>query len=566
MHRKAVCLLALLLFASAAHAERVRSFDVQIQPDGADRLQVSEHIRYDFGDAERHGIFRVIPVRYSRGRSAPYHVALDVESVTDGQGRALHWRVRREGSDEILRIGDPSVLVSGVKEYWIRYGVRRAVLYFQDHDEIYWNATGNDWHVPIESAELRLVLPKGTSPDRLRIGCFTGVLGSRGRDCSERQSADSVSVQATQPLAPGEGLSVVVGFPKGILREPSRLDRLLDRLSDFLSPFALLPLLVLGFMGWTWRRHGRDPQGRAAIEVRYEPPEGLTPSEVGTLLDERVDLTDITSSILDLAVKGFLRIEEVESQGFLFFDHRDWNLVKLREPEGLQRHEVLLMTSLFATGSQVRVSELRNRFYVHLPDIREALYDRMTRTERLFAASPERVRSRWAVGGGVVLAAGFVMSALGMRLDQFLPVIIAGGIVIGFSRVMPRRTARGHRLLEEILGFREFVERVDKDRLERSGGRSAGRFERILPFAMVLGVGDSWANAFADIYREPPSWYSPRSAGVFAPRLFVADLGRSFQTIGQTLQSRPSGGSGASGFGGGGFSGGGFGGGGGGSW
>ena len=130
-----------------------------------------------------------------------------------------------------------------------------------------------------------------------------------------------------------------------------------------------------------------------------------------------------------------------------------------------------------------------------------------------------------------------------------------------------RRTRRGRRAYEEILGFKEFVERVDADRLQRMGGRSVGQFEKVLPYAIVLGVADRWADAFADLYTEPPSWYrSSRYHDGFAPRLFVSDLGRSLQTMGQTMRSAPrSSGSGSSGFSGG-FSGGGFGGGGGGSW
>jgi len=139
-------------------------------------------------------------------------------------------------------------------------------------------------------------------------------------------------------------------------------------------------------------------------------------------------------------------------------------------------------------------------------------------------------------------------------------------IVAGFSRVMPRKTRRGRRAHDEILGFREFLERVDRDRLERMGTRTTEVFERLLPYAVVLGVADAWADAFADLYAEPPSWYvGPGYGGSFRPRAFVGDVGQSLHTMGQSLASSPRG-SGSSGLGGGGFSGGGFGGGGGGSW
>ncbi len=142
---------------------------------------------------------------------------------------------------------------------------------------------------------------------------------------------------------------------------------------------------------------------------------------------------------------------------------------------------------------------------------------------------------------------------------------MTGLIVLAFSPFMPRRTADGRRAYEEILGFKEFLERVDRDRLERTGGRTADRFERILPYAVVLGVADTWADAFADVYTKAPGWYVG-GGRAFDSRAFVSDVGRSMQTMGSTMTSQPSG-SGRSGFSsGGGFSGGGFGGGGGGSW
>ncbi|MFQ5457145.1 MAG: DUF2207 domain-containing protein, partial [Myxococcota bacterium] len=140
-----------------------------------------------------------------------------------------------------------------------------------------------------------------------------------------------------------------------------------------------------------------------------------------------------------------------------------------------------------------------------------------------------------------------------------------GALIAVFSPFMPRRTARGKRAQAEILGFREFVERVDADRLDRMGGRTAGNFEKVLPFAIVLGVADAWADAFADLYRQPPAWYVGPRHGAFNPRVFVGDLGQSLKTIGATMASSPRG-SGGSGMAGGGSSGGGFGGGGGGSW
>lgn len=223
------------------------------------------------------------------------------------------------------------------------------------------------------------------------------------------------------------------------------------------------------------------------------------------------------------------------------------------------------MNRLFADGDRVLVSSLKNQFYECLPELKAALYEQVSRGDRLFPTSPEKVRQKWAAVGVAGLAAGGL--AFFLDFGPAIPIGLAGAIVLGFAPAMPRRTRRGRKVYEQIRGFQEFVERVDRDRLERLGRLDPSRFEALLPFAIVLGVADQWADAFADIYTESPSWYVGAHRGAFLPRVFVSDLGRSLDTMGQSFRSKPSqGGSGSSGFGGGGFGGGGFGGGGGGSW
>ena len=557
----------LMAAADVARAERVERFDVEMTLDGSDAFEVLEKIRYDFEGEQKHGIYRTIPVRYGRGRAADYQIALDVLEVSDARGDARPYKVSRSGPDLDIRIGSADRMVSGVQDYWIRYRVRRGVLWFEEHDELYWNVTGNAWRVPIDATSALLVLPHDV--EWTETACFTGRQGSVASHCTAAPSGKLVAFASDRALGPGEGLTLVVGLPKGVLAEPSPWARFWDRVSDYLSGWALLPFGVLAGMTALWRRNGRDPAGGDALPVRYEPPAGLTPAEVGTVVDERADLADITSSILDLAIRGFLRIEEEETTQFLFLEKRDVRLRKLREGEGLKRHEAILFSRLFAGGrDSVLVSSLKNKFYTHLPEIREALYLEVSHTHGFFPSSPDKVRSRWAMAGIGILGLAVAAFVLLQRLDTALGVGATGLVVLAFSRAMPRRTRRGRKAYEEILGFREFLHRVEADRLERSGGRSADRFEAILPHAIVLGAADEWANAFGDVYSEAPTWYVGAHHGVFDPVVFVNDVGHSLSTIGSSVSSQPapSGGSGSSGLGGGGFSGGGFGGGGGGSW
>jgi uncharacterized membrane protein YgcG len=560
--------LALSIPAAAA-GEAIRLFAAEIHLETEDAFTVEEKIRYDFGSNRRHGIYRDIPIRYGRGRAADYRISLDVESVTDESGIAQPFKVSTSGRNLRIRIGDPNREVTGIRDYVVRYRVKRGILYFDDHDELYWNVTGTDWPVPIDSAEAVVFLPEGTPLELLTFNCFTGPMGAVGSDCAERASAGVVSFATDRALRAQEGLTIAVWLPKGVLTQPTALESFLSRLGDYLSLWVFLPLGTLLALSHLWRSRGRDRGGRDAVPVSYEPPEGMTPAELGTLVDERVDIEDITSSILDLAVRGFLQIEELEATKFLFFSDRDFALVKKRGPDAsLRPHEQLLLSHLFSTGDRVTISSLKEKFYKHLPELKTSLYQQLSGTSGYFPVSPDRVRKGYAIAGGVLLVLGFLVFAMLSRALPGMALFACGAIILAFSRIMPRRTRRGRKVYEEILGFKEFVERVDADRLERMGARSVGQFEKLLPYAIVLGVADQWADAFSGIYTEPPNWYrSPRYTHGFAPRLFVGDLGRSLSTMGQTMSSAPkSSGSGGSGFGGGGFSGGGMGGGGGGSW
>ncbi len=567
--RFAILLLAVWAAAAGAAAEHIERFEAELYLGTDDRFEVIEKIAYDFGAEQRHGIYRDIPIAYERAGAADYRIRVDVQDVTDESGTARPHQVRSSGRSLRVRIGDPNRTVTGKQHYWIRYQVERAYLYFEDHDELYWNATGHFWDVPMQVASAIVYLPEGVASDAVEHGCFAGPHGSVTRACSIAPTPGALWFRTERRLAAKEGLTVVVGLPKGVLVEPSAWARFWSRVGDYLSVWALLPMIALGGMVHLYRTQGRDPAGGAAIPVRYEPPDGLTPAEVGTVVDESVDLLDITSTILDLAVRGYLRIEEIEGDGFLFLKKSDYRLVKLREPEGnLRRHESMLLNRLFGADDQVLISSLKDEFYQHLPEIEEVLYDEVSREGRYFPTSPRKVRRIW-FGAGIALCVAAVFSlAVQVVPKAAIPLGLSGAVLLLFARAMPRRTRRGRRAYEEILGFKEFVGRVDRDRLERLGRTDPSLFEKALPYAIVLGVADAWAEAFADLYTQSPTWYlgaDPHAA--FRPRVFVSDVGRSLDTVGQTLSSRPSSaGSGGIGFGGGGFSGGGFGGGGGGSW
>ena len=557
-----------LLASSAAASERIRSFETDIFLSDEDRFSVVETIEWDFGNRSGHGIFRDIPVAYGRGHAADYHIRVELESVSL-DGGSVPVETQSAGDNVRFKIGDPNRKVFGVRRYEIRYTVERGLLFFDGHDELYWNVTGFGWQVPMDRVSATVYLPVTAQAGVTQTACFTGPMGSFEQHCSVREGSNAVTFSSDRAFRAGENLSLVLGLPKGAIREPTSAERFWARVRDYLSLWLLVPIATLLGMHRTWKERGQDPAGKQAIDVRYEPPEGLSPAEMGTLIDERVDMVDITSTILDLAVRGHIKIEELETTKLLFLKERDWALVKREGRDVLRGHESKLMGHLFALGERTTISSLKNKFHTHLPGLRTAIYEQVSGSGSYFSSSPDKVRNGWTIGGVVVCGMAFLAFAAGNLIGAGC-LGVAGVIVLVYSRFMPRRTRKGRAAYDHILGFKEFVERVDRDRLEREGIRTTDSFERVLPFAVVLGVADEWAEAFGDIYNEPPDWYaSPRySGGGFHPGLFVGDIGTSLDSIGSTIASTPSSsGSGSSGFGGGGgFSGGGFGGGGGGSW
>jgi hypothetical protein len=545
-------------------------------------LRVAERIVVFF-ESPRHGIYRDIPVRYNVRTGLAHDLRFELEAVLDPDGRPQPVQTSREGRNVRIRIGDPHRTVQGERTYILRYRVRRAVDFFPDHDELYWNVTGHEWAVPIAAAAVRVHLPDsaGTALRGVTWKTFAGPYGSTDAAAADAAWQDgTLQVQVRRALEPWEGLTVAVGWSKGVVEPPGALARLGELLA--LNGPLLLPVAVGAWMLRRWRRHGRDPAAGRSVAVQYEAPPGLGPAEMGALLDERADLRDLTAAVIDLAVRGWLRIEVAEDKLLGLFERQDVTLVRLQPPEGagpLKDHEAKLLAGLFERGERVRIADLRQRFYKHLPGLRSSLYAELVQA-RLFDASPETVRQRWIGLGIAVLVAGVVLAVLWVRrLGLVSPVAyvpplvgagLSGELILAGAPAMPRRTRRGVEMLLWSRGLEEFIERVEAHRLqvqERTGLEPRQLFERLLPYALVLGLGTRWGEAFRDLAATPPTWYRGPVGGQFDTRNFVGGLQRMNGTLATSMAAAPrSSTSGGSGLGGGGFSGGGRGGGGGGAW
>jgi uncharacterized membrane protein len=567
--------LILILFLEPAFAQyfSIDKFHSDIIIHGDSSFAVRETIDVKF-DQPRHGIYREIPFRYRDELGKTMETPIKVLSVTDGSEKPWKFKVEKTGNRINIRIGNANKYVSGNQTYVITYQVENAILFFDDHDELYWNVTGNDWKAPIREASADVMLSvKNKSKDLWAAG-YEGRYGSK-EQCNLETYDNSGKFFTKRNLNVGEGLTIAFGWDKGLASPPSSWKRFLWTTNIKENWVFLFPILSLLYMFNLWYRKGRDPRVRESVSVMYEPPKcdnkPLTPAEVGTLIDEKLDPRDITSTIVGLAVKGYIKIEETKKEGLLF-DSKDYYLKKVKEHDAtFSPFEIELMKDLFpAALPGTLVSDLKNKFYTNLDVLKKTLYEELIR-KRYFLSNPETIRHKYVV-------VGFVMMFIGVFVLMFLAPYSAGkdivaGILMGlpiiaFARFMPAKTKEGTSTYMDILGFQEFMNRAEKDRLERMGDKDL--FSKFLPYAISLNVSDHWAKAFEGIYQNPPDWYvAPGGFRTFSPYTFSHSLSSVTSSLSSAMLSSPRGsgvGGGSGGFGGGGSSGGGFGGGGGGSW
>lgn len=576
-----LALLVVLFNLSAAHADEIKEFvsTIKVEQDGA--LDVQEDLIVNFTNANKHGIYRFIPVEYERYGNR-YSTDLKLIAVSGnksdqvGPGQAhihddnIAYTTSRHGRDFVMKIGSAKKTVSGLHQYHIHYKIRRAINFFSNAPEVYWNVTGDESTMPIAEAVAHVVLPANEDINKVKIDSFQGPEGST-QHANFVKEAGAITFRASN-LQPGEGLTVVVGLPEGSVNPPTQWQEFLYIAADW-WPAVVFPLSTFGTSFLLWWYLGRDAINRMPIGVEWDPPKDLTPAEVGTLIDESCDKTDIVSTLVDLAARGYLHIQEIETKKLLFFRNKDYQFTLLEHPADappLAEFEHIFLDGMFGAtfnwGSKIKLSELQYKFSTKFYAIQNSIYKSLV-NKGMFTQNPDSVRLSWKALGGMLCFFSFFVA--GLQTSYFVGMFLSGIIVFCFSSGMPARTRKGCESLNQCLAFQRFVRKAEKERIKKLVTDDPTIFGRLLPYAMVLGAADQWAEAFKDLVTEPPNWYTPAGAYTdFTTYSFISDLGDSTRTMGQALSSAPassSGGSGGSGFSGG-SSGGGFGGGGTSSW
>lgn len=571
-----LCLLVLgAVGGTGAHAqERIRDYAIEIDVRADGSLDVVEHITvHAAGDQIRRGIYRDFPTRYRDRVGNAVVVDLEVLGVTR-DGETEPWFTEWIGNGVRINTGNDDFLPELPRDvtFTLRYRTTRQLGFFDDHDELYWNAIGTGWVFPIDAGRVEVRLPSPVPVEAMAAEGYTGPQGAQGQDYRASVAGPGVARwELTRPLAPNEGLTIVLSFPKGLVPEPTARQRFLWLLRDNAGVLVALSALfvLIVYCVQRWRAVGRDPAAGTII-VRYDPPAERAPAELRYLERRRYDTRCFTGDLLAAAVEG--RVAIAREDRMLRKDR--WTLERLAGsgPASALATPSALVDALFSDGS--RQLELKTENARTLQAAQLAHGARLD--ERLHGKYFQRnAGSALAAGGiaalGTALAV-FVSGGAGLVLIGVLGAAMAA-IVIAFAWLVQAPTPEGRRLLDEIEGLRRYLAVAERDELGRMQGPGAPppldaqRYERLLPYAVALGVEEAWTKKFTLAVGAAAAAAATAAIGWYRGSRFD-DLGSLAKSLGGGLSasiasaSTPPGSS--SGRGGGGSSGGGGGGGGGG--
>jgi uncharacterized membrane protein YgcG len=574
---KRLLLLLLLLSVEAVADERILEFhsDILVMPDGW--IDVTETIKVRAeGNRIRRGIYRDFPTEYRDKYGNDVIVGFDILSVLrNNSPEDFHTQGIRDGIRTYFGNSD-RYINSGEHTYTFRYRASRMLGFFENHDELYWNVTGVNWEFPIDNASATVSFGFDVSAGDLTAEAYTGAFGYTNRDYTSRiDGSGRVEVETTKVLPALNGLTIVVTWPKGFVSEPSDLDRIGWLLSDNANLLIALVgyALLLAYYIPVWRHFGKDPD-EGVLVTRYEPPKGFSPASLRYIRQMYYDDKVMTAAVVNLGVKGYLRIDVEEgSDGFLGIGAEEDKYLLVKTDPGLgappmAAGEQELYDALFKGRKSILLDQ----------DNHEKLGD--AKSEHRQSLAKDYKQHYFKYNGllnvpAVLLLVVTAVISLGAGPSPWSILTIGLMVVttITFAVIMKRPTLRGRKLLDEIIGFKDYLEVAEKYEMELRNPpeKTPQLFEKYLPFALALGVDQSWAEKFAAVLssaQQPdgkpysPTWYNGSWDNVNLSRA-TSNLTSSLNTA-VTHSVTPPGSS--SGSGGGGFSGGGGGGGGGGGW
>lgn len=571
---KKIILLLAIAFSYCANAFSqeyftIKDYGIEVKVNKDASLDITENIHVHF-TAPRHGIFRMIPFRYRKVALPENTETAEQQLSSDEYTRTIienievdKWKFETstEGDYKQIKIGSANSLVDGDQTYIIHYSVLNSINFFADHSELYFNLIGDQWPVQIDSVHFRVVLP-GMLHEVPKYFVATGYTGSRDNNTiSTWENNEIFSGATTQFLNPNEGLTIGIAFPKDFLTTPNYSMRGIG--------WLILPVFSLIGMFFLWNATGKDE--KRTVMTEFYPPEDISPPVAGFIIDNRLDTKDLTAFVPYWGANGYLKIDEIEKKSLAgLLKSTDYEFIKLKSlPANHPEYEKTLFNGIFKSGSNVKLSDLKNKLYTSLNLSKTQLTADIKR-ENYFVKGTRTLGCLLPAIGFIIFVAGiFALPAtwydnrwIGLSILLFaLPFLI-------FGFLMTKKTKKGTDLYYRLLGFKEFIKSAEQDKLNEFLKQDEQYFDKVLPYAIVFGVADVWKDKLKGLEIPPPTWYNGNYHGSnFNSAVFMSSFNNSMSAMSSTFSSAPSS-SGSSGgsFGGGGFSGGGGGGGGGGSW
>lgn len=523
-----LALLSLLVLvpvsvSAQSASEQILNFDSKVHVSSENVADVVETIQYDFGSHSRHGIYRDIPIDYMDTNGDVYRLAVEHKGTVDQNNHEVQAQTTKSGGNLRIRLGDPDKTVTGVQTYKIHYTLRPLITEKNGRGFLNLDVVGTGWEVPIRQASATLVFDNNVSLEGPQ--CFVGAQDSTEQGCLVQEMFPPRYIASN--LAAGQGMTINGYLPSGYVANYLQPNQKRPLTKDDYALFAVIGVVVLSFasvFGVLGLRQWRERRRKKSqiIIPEYEPPKDLSVGEIGHLQDDISNSREITAMLIDIAVKGYIKIEQTKPKKF--FSKAQYSLHKLKEPKGLSSDETLLLNAIFQdTKGVVEVNKLNRSTMA-------------STTTQIYGNIKNSLKTK-----------GFYGS---FRSE---PNIIEKMLDTG------NISDEGAKMWAKVEGFKLYLSVVEKDRLKFSDApeKTPKLFSKMLPYAIALGVEKEWAKQFEGIdIQKAATWYTGSYAGFSAASL-TSNLNSSFAPVVSSNTSVSSSG---------GSSGGGFGGGGGGSW
>ncbi len=543
------------LLADEGFVIKKYTVEVLLLDDG--QIKVTEDLQVEFLE-QRRGIFRTIPIHYSLGQDKNYKI-----NVRDIQVANWNYKISTKGRNKEIRIGHPDRYLTGIQDYSITYHVDGAIAHYEDSDEFYWNVIGPEWEVPIERVAYEVRFPYGW---RSKVTDYQVLIGDRGTSLATLDTLTENIISSNNPIAlgPKQGVTVSFQLPKGLLpvkvQNSAQSKPELTEVGPSKNWLSLIPAGLAALLFGQWRQKGRRQPDIVKVDIQYHPPVGMSPAQVGTFYDYKVNRRDIIALLPYWGDKGYLYMRQLEEDVY-FEKIKD---ISSEEPE-YARH---MFNKLFEKSDNTLLSSFKEKMYQTVASTATKIMKEVKAKELYDQKALKTFHSGWLIAFFLILLGLGIASIVVLQAVMMgVGLIILGVYAFVLHFMQPKLSDKGYTMHQYLRGLYQFLKDPDPEKLADLMSDNPNYINQVFPYALAFGLDKEWERYFKDRDYHAPDWYIYDGAHHQGNRpsfgTFTKDFGA--HKIEKVFYSAPASNT-SSGGGGGGSVGGGFGGGGGGSW